>query len=404
MKLSHDQKPGILEKEAFISDFVPMPAFELIPVFLSFASILYMGTFIALLIGLSRTVSKHSLATPFVSIIVAARNEEHHLPGLLDCLLSQAYSNYEVIIVDDRSNDRTAEIVRSRQSAHRHLALISITSTNSDMPPKKSALTKGIHTAKGEILLFTDADCLPPPTWISEMTAGFDVMVGMVAGYSPYHHASFGIEVRSVFQKCFHAFIRYEELKGSLWAAGSIGIGRGWLCTGRNLAYRRKVWDEVSGFEHIKHSVSGDDDLFLQLVQRTTTWGIRYITDPATHVPTKPPETAAEFVQQRTRHFSAGRFFSPSLKMFFVLFHGSNFLLYLGLAASFITPAFAWGLPLFLVKLVVDLIFLIVGSRTFGISPPVLFFPFMEIALLLYNIIMGPLGALGSFTWKLDPK
>jgi len=381
-----------------------MPSFELIPVLLSVAIIFYAGTFFALLIGLSRVISKHSPTFPFVSVIVAARNEERHLAGLLDCLLSQKYSNYEVIIVDDRSSDKTAEIVRSGQSLNKNLKFISLSSTDTGMPPKKNALTKGIQASGGEILLFTDADCRPSPTWISEMAFGFEEHVGMVAGYSPYDHALFGIERPSALQKYFHAFIRYEELKGALWSAGSIGIRRGWLCTGRNLAYRRKVWDEVSGFERIKHSISGDDDLFLQLVRRTTSWDIRFVAFPASHVPTRPPESLAEFVQQRTRHFSAGRFFTPSLKLFFVLFHGSNFLLYFAFAASFINPVFALGLPLFLSKSVIDLLFLFFGSRQFGIPPPLFSFPLMETALLVYNMIMGPLGVLGSFTWKPEPK
>ena len=381
-----------------------MPAFDLIPVLLSIATLFYAGTCIALLIGLSREQASHSPATPFASIIVAARNEELNLSRLLDCLLSQQYPHFEVIIVDDRSSDSSAEIVRSRQRANNNLKLISVSGMETEMPPKKHALTKGIQASKGEILLFTDADCLPPPTWARTMMSGFDQKTGMVAGYSPYQHALFGIEVGSVLQKFFQAFIRYEEFKMALWSAGSIGLGRGWLCTGRNLAYRRMVWDEVQGFDKIKHSVSGDDDLFLQLVHRTTSWDIRYLFSSAAHVPTRPPGTAAEFIQQRKRHFSAGRFFTVPLKLFFILFHGSHLFLYFALAAFFVEPAFAWGLPVFFVKSLLDLSFMFLGSKKFGIPPPLFLFPFMELALLWYNIIIGPIGILGSFTWKPDPQ
>jgi cellulose synthase/poly-beta-1,6-N-acetylglucosamine synthase-like glycosyltransferase len=381
-----------------------MPAFDLIPILLSVATLFYAGTFIALLIGLSHASTSHSPATPFASIIVAARNEERHLPGLLDCLLSQQYPQYEVVIVDDRSSDSSAEIVRSRQTANNNLKLISVSAVDPGMPPKKNALTKGIQASGGDILLFTDADCLPPPTWISTMIGGFDENTGMVGGYSPYQHGLFGIESRSALLKFFYAFIGYEEFKMALWSAGSIGLRRGWLCTGRNLAYRRRVWDEVLGFQKIKHSVSGDDDLFLQLVQRTTTWGIRSVVSPAAHVPTRPPGTAAEFLQQRKRHFSAGRFFTLPLKLFFILFHGFNLFLYLALAGFFISPSFAWGLPVFLIKSFVDLAFIFLGSGKFGTPPPLFSFPFMELGLLWYNLIVGPLGILGSFTWKPDPK
>lgn len=392
----------ILEKEAFISDFVAMPSSELIPILLLFSILFYVGTHLALLIGLGRIRSQHNTSTPSVSVIVAARNEEQHLPGLLKCLLNQDYSDYEVIIVDDQSTDDTAGIIRSRQSTHSYLKLISLTAPHPSMPAKKNALAEGIRASHGEILLFTDADCLPPPTWISRMIAGFEEEVGLVAGYSPYDPPSFGISARSAWQKWFFSFIRYEEFKMSLWAAGSIGIRRGWLCTGRNLAYRRKVWDEVGGFEHIKHSISGDDDLFLQLVRRRTAWQIRYVASSESHVPTKPSESLPDFIHQRTRHFSAGKYFPPLLQSFFIIFHFSNLVLYTGLVAFFVNPSVTGGLQAFSAKFVTDLVFIVVGSRYFAVSSPLFSSTFMEMAILVYNMIMGPLGLLGSFRWKAE--
>jgi cellulose synthase/poly-beta-1,6-N-acetylglucosamine synthase-like glycosyltransferase len=139
-------------------------------------------------------------------------------------------------------------------------------------------------------------------------------------------------------------------------------------------------------------------------VQRTTNWGIRSVVSPESHVPTRPPETAAEFLQQRKRHFSAGRLFTIPMKLFFMGFHGSNLLLYISLALFFIDPAFAWGLPVFLTKTAVDMAFVILGSSQLGAPPPMFSFLFMELGLLWYNLIVGPLGILGSFTWKPDPQ
>ncbi len=382
-----------------------MPSFELIPFLLLFSVLFYTGTHLALLIGLSR--ARPGTASPktfSVSIIVAARNEERNLPGLLDCLLNQKYPEYEVIIVNDRSTDGTANILRARQSSHSRLKVISLTTQDPVMPAKKHALSEGIRASQGEILLFTDADCLPPPLWISQMVGPFQEEVGVVAGYSPYDASLFGIDSRSIWQRWLFAFISYEELRMSLWAAGSIGIRRPWLCTGRNLAYRRVVWDEVGGFEHIKHSISGDDDLYLQVVGRTTSWQIRYVAASESHVPTKPPETLPEFIHQRTRHFSAGKYFSRILQSFFVMFYCSNLALYLGLVAFAVNPSFIVGLLAFITKFAADLVFIAVGSRSFGVSSPLMISTFMEIAILLYNMIMGPLGLLGSYKWKTELK
>jgi hypothetical protein len=194
--------------------------------------------------------------------------------------------------------------------------------------------------------------------------------------------------------------VRYEEFKGALWSAGSIGIGRAWLCTGRNLAYRRKVWDEVGGFTRIRQSVSGDDDLFLQLVRKETSWKMRYAGSPSSHVPTAPPDTFDGLVQQRTRHFSAGKFFPLSMKIFSTAFHGANALLYAGLVASFLTPAYADGLWFFLIKSAFDLAFLLVGRNLLGTLPALSSFLVLEGVVLLYHLFMAPIGLLGSFTWK----
>jgi len=120
------------------------------------------------------------------------------------------------------------------------------------MPAKKNALKAGIEASKGEILCFTDADCLPVSRWIEELVKSFKPNVGLVAGYSPYQIPNDEISKEGFFKKLFFKFIAYEEFRAAIWAAGSIGWEIGWLCTGRNLAYRRKVYDEVNGFEKLK--------------------------------------------------------------------------------------------------------------------------------------------------------
>ena len=215
---------------------------------------------------------------PFVSVIVAARNEEKNVLPLLECLSRQTYATYEIIIVNDRSTDSTAQLIHDFRKNKSQITCIDIEALQDDMPSKKNALRAGIEASKGEILCFTDADCLPPPQWIEALIRSFSPEVGLVAGYSPYHAPS-GLHYNAgILEKIFFKFIAYEEYRAATWAAGSIGWNAGWLCTGRNLAYRRTVYNEVNGYERIKMSVSGDDDLFLQLVRMQTGWNIRYIT------------------------------------------------------------------------------------------------------------------------------
>lgn len=376
----------------YFAKFWPMTDIVL-PAFLALAA-LYVVVNLLLAIGVLKGGRCRASATPFVSVIVAARNEEAHIPQLVEHLGNQDYRHYEVIIVNDRSTDQTGPLLKSAASRFPRLRTITVTQLSSDMPAKKHALERGIRASKGEILLFTDADCLPPRSWISSLVRCFSESTGLVAGYSPYHAQGTG-RIGGLFLE----FIRYEELRAAIWTAGSIWWRLGWLCTGRNLAYRRAVWDEVGGYEKIKHSISGDDDLFLQHVRRTTRWKIRFVSSNDSHVPTAPPSSFMEFLNQRTRHFSAGKSFTLPMKAFFVAYHGANFLLYVGLVAGLLA-----GSPLlvgaFEAKLASDLF--LMGSGLKIDNSPVQFLasPLMEFFYLCYNVTMGPLGMRGAFRWK----
>jgi len=375
----------------------------MILVFLLIA-LFYSVTLLALMWGLWRVrQSAPDSEQPFVSVIIAARNEEDNIIRLLDALRKQTYPRYEILVVNDGSSDRTSEIAGSYLDKVSFLRVIDIETTGpSVVSRKKRALKTGIEASGGEILLFTDADCLPGPSWIEHMIREFSHDTGIVAGFSPY--ALSGEDSGGFLARLLRFFIQYEEVKGALWSAGAIGLKMPWLCTGRNLAYRRRVWDEVGGFHKIEHSISGDDDLFLQLVARETQWGIRYCVDPKTFVLTMFPQSFGDFVNQRKRHFSAGKYFTLPMKTFFFCFHLSNLILVVGLFLGLLGPlAFAGASWFFLAKLAFDLAFALHGSRLFGVRHPVLSFLPMEFLYVGYTTLIGPLGFVTSFRWKPDP-
>jgi cellulose synthase/poly-beta-1,6-N-acetylglucosamine synthase-like glycosyltransferase len=371
---------------------------------LGFALLFYGAVTILLFTGLKKCKSQEMRHSPFVSVIVAARNEEHNLPRLLDALLRQSYARYEIVLVDDQSSDRTLSIAKEYASRNAALKLLANDRSAAAVARKKSALTTGILASKGEILCFTDADCIPGIDWLSALVRQFAENVGLVAGYSPYDSTL--LPAGSDSSACtplFQDFIRYEELKGAIWSAGSIGLGKAWLCTGRNLAYRRKVWDEVSGFSAIMASISGDDDLFLQVVRRSTKWGLSYVFDPGSFVPTAPPASFRSFVEQRKRHFSAGKYFTFPMKIFFLIFHGSNLLLFLGLFAGFFfSELLLTTIAMFVGKIIVDLMLALRGSNLLSEHYSWVRVVLMEFFYLLYNSLIGPMGFLSNFEWKPD--
>ena len=373
----------------------------IIGLFLLLAACFYLSINLGLIAGLRHLDYSISNECPFVSIIVAARNEEKNISALLECLTNQTYRNYEIIIVNDRSTDKTAQLVADFQKNYPNIKCIDIVIIKDDMPAKKNALRVGIESSKGEILCITDADCFPPSKWVEELVKSFKPDVGLVAGYSPYLIPNKQILKVSNFNKLFFKFIAYEEFRAAIWASGSIGWNMGWLCTGRNLAYRRKVYDEVNGFEKIKMSISGDDDLFLQIVRRQTNWKINYVKTSESFVPTLPPTNFWSFVEQRKRHFSAAKFFTLPMMLFFFFYHSFDLLLLISPlllltnSSTSLLMIIAFGS-----KLLSDIVLFKCSNRIFEASNFNRTFILMEVFYILYNSLIGPLGFFRKFAWK----
>ncbi|MCX6121394.1 MAG: glycosyltransferase [Ignavibacteriales bacterium] len=369
--------------------------------FLLLAAAFYLIVHLGLITGLKRLDDTTCNEQPFVSVIVAARNEEKNICQLLQCLSHQTYTQYEIIIINDRSTDKTAELITDFQKNSSNITRIDITSLQGDMPAKKNALRTGIDASKGEILCFTDADCFPTSRWIEELVKSFKPDVGLVAGYSPYQIPNSQTSKAGFYNTLFFKFIAYEEFRAAIWAAGSIGWNIGWLCTGRNLAYRRKVYDAVNGFEKIKMSTSGDDDLFLQLVRRQTAWKIQYVTTGESFVLTVPPMNFWSFVEQRKRHFSAAKFFTVPMMLFFFCYHSSNLLLVVSpllfLMNVLTLPAMA---AVCCSKVLSDIVLFRYSHRIFEANNFDRSFILMEMLYILYNSLIGPLGFFRKFAWK----
>ena len=150
---------------------------------------LYILFVLSLYFGMGRISSNRNTKKYRVSIVVAARNEEENIAVCIYALVSQDYPQdlLEIIVVDDRSEDTTGAILKEAAANNPAVSVISIEETPDDCAPKKYALTRGIEKASGEIICTTDADCVPPQEWVSEMVSRFTEDVGFVAGFSPQY-------------------------------------------------------------------------------------------------------------------------------------------------------------------------------------------------------------------------
>ncbi|HNW59536.1 MAG TPA: glycosyltransferase [bacterium] len=369
----------------------------MIPLLLAL-TFLYMAVLLFIAAGLHRLKPAAAASErPFISVLVAARNESAHIAPLLDALSRQDYpgDRYEILLIDDASGDDTVAQVLTWRRAHpaAPLRLLHSTGREQVISPKKHALAQGIAAAQGEILLFTDADCQPLPAWISTMADFFAPEIGMVIGYSPYELP----RPRRLGER----LLALESLSLAALAAATTGWGRPATCTGRNLGYRKAVWREVDGFTRIAHFISGDDDLFLKQVLERTRWRVAYALHAQAIVPTRLLTSGRAFFRQRLRHASKG--FHYGLKMTSLLATAwlFNLLLAAGAISSLghspldLRPWLAW-----LGKSAVELLLLSRFARAMQRTQTLTVFPLAEFLHVFYVILFGALGPLTRIRWK----
>lgn len=333
----------------------------------------------------------------FVSVVVAARNEESNIGNCIEALINQSYpsNKYEIIIVNDRSTDQTAAIVERYRKNHDQVKLVNVADMLQGISPKKYAIEKGIKSAKGAIILTTDADCVPRSGWIEAMVSHFEPQIGLVAGFSPLMK----VGKKTIFSK----LLTLDSLSLAAVAAGSFGLGKPLTCNGRNLAYRKETFKSVDGFKEIRNLISGDDDLFLHLVTRKTSWKARYAIDDQTVVPSQVPGSLKQFANQRIRHASKGRYYSTGLKLSLVLVYLFNLLLLALLPVSlFETSLLLPWIICWLVKSFSEFMLVYRFADIFNYKKALKLFPLAMLLHVPYVVIFGLWGQFGKFQWKED--
>ncbi|HEY9116275.1 MAG TPA: glycosyltransferase [Roseivirga sp.] len=237
----------------------------------------------------------NSLTYPSVSVIVAARNERENLSKLLNKLSEQTYPNFEVIVANDRSTDGSKELLEELQAQYLFLQVLQIDELPMHWTGKKYALNLAVQQASNEVLLFTDADCVPNSNqWITKMASGFNSSTDIILGYSPY-------QVKSGW---LNRFIQFETLLTGLQYLGLSVLKKHYMGVGRNMAIRKSIYD-LKLLESIKHLEGGDDDLMIAQMANARNTTIMIDSDSFTL--SWPEISLKSYLKQKTRHLSAGK-------------------------------------------------------------------------------------------------
>lgn len=275
-----------------------------------------------------------------VSVIICARDEAANLAKNLPGVLVQTYpTTHEVIVVNHNSQDETRYLLEEFKKTFKNLHIVNLEQEAKGIPGKKYPLSIGIKEAHHEILLLTDADCVPASeSWIQKMQDAYGAGTEVVLGYGAYHKLP-GMLNKLIRFETFHAALQYF----SFALAGMPYMG-----VGRNLSYKKGLFFANKGFSSINHVKSGDDDLFINRVANKNNTAIMIDQDAITL--SSPKKTFGDWWRQKNRHFTTAKFYKSSHRFLLSLYSFTHFLFYPLLILSAIFFDWRISLGIFLVR------------------------------------------------------
>jgi cellulose synthase/poly-beta-1,6-N-acetylglucosamine synthase-like glycosyltransferase len=328
-----------------------------------------------------------------VSIVVAARNEEVNIRQCILSLTRQSYDlgNFEIIVVDDHSQDRTIALANETASGVDR-PQITVLSCQGESGPtgKPSAIALGIERARGEIIFCTDADCVVPKDWITSTIRCFEESVAFVAG--------------SVTERPIGSFISQiqslEFLGLMTTGAGLIGSGNPIICNGANIAFRKSAFREVNGYSEIHNSC--DDETLMQRMVRRNVGRVVFNFDPSATITTSTPDTVLGFWNQRTRWAAKrGHYEDKSILAGLIALYCFFLIVFLSAAAALLDPILCIPLVVVLaVKLAAESIVLSSGARVFRQQVSIRHFLIAELLHVPYIVVAALVGQFSALRWK----
>lgn len=348
-------------------------------IFLTALQLFYYLIFFSKVAWYKPKVQDHHQEHP-VSVIVCARDEAENLARHLPGVLVQSYpSTHEIIVVNDNSVDDSRYVLEELQKTFKKLQIVDLRQEAKMIAGKKFPLSIGIKEAKHEIVMLTDADCVPASEhWLQKMQDTFHNGVEVVLGYGAYQKKP-GFLNKVIRLETFHTALQYF---------GYALAGTPYMGVGRNLAYKKSVFFRNKGFSSINHIPSGDDDLFINQVAHKNNTAINL--DPEAFTISKPKTTWKDWKRQKSRHYSTGKFYKKSHQILLGVYTASFFLFYPTLVLSLIFFDWRWSLIPFGVRLITQGIVWHKAMKRLNESDLFPLFFLWDIWLFFYYILFAP--------------
>lgn len=334
---------------------------------------------------------KLSSQTHPVSVVICARDEAENLSRNLPGSLLQSYKyTHEIIVVNDNSYDETKYLLEELKKKFPQLHIVDLTQEAKMIPGKKFPLSIGIKTAKHEVVLLTDADCIPATeNWIEKMQDAYDDDIEIVLGYGPYSKRK-GILNKLIRWETFHAALQYLSYAKA---------GFPYMGVGRNLSYKKTVFFRQKGFSSHNHIPGGDDDLFINKVAHSKNTAIQI--DPESFTISKPATKWSQWRQQKMRHYTTGKFYKPLHKFLLGTYAFTHFLFLPLLIVSAIFFDWRIALGIYGLRLILQLVIFTKSMKKLEEKDLISWIPLLDVWMFFYYIIFaGSLIRKPKKNWK----
>ncbi len=315
-----------------------------------------------------------------VSVIVCARDEDENLARNLPGILVQKYSSSsEVVVVNDNSLDDSKYILQELKKTFKSLKVVELTQEAKLISGKKYPLSVGIRESRYEILLLTDADCVPASEfWIQKIQDAYDENIEVVLGYGAYHKCN-GFLNKLIRFETFHTALQY--LSYALAGIPYMGVGR-------NLSYTKDIFMRNKGFASINHIPSGDDDLFINKIATKKNTAVVIDADAITR--SIPKTTWAGWLKQKSRHYTTAKYYKPEHKFLLGLYFVTQFIYYPLFAATLLLYNWQLALIVFGVRFLLQAVIFYKAMQKLGEKDLWPWFIFLDMWMFFYYIIFAP--------------
>lgn len=326
-----------------------------------------------------------------ISVVIAAHDELENLKKLLPRLDAQDYPLFEVIIVDDRSDDDTYDFLLKEVKKYDAFRLVRINETPFGVNPKKYAVSLGIKAASYDKILLTDADCWPrSPKWVRYIANTYDENTDFVLGYCP----------QKKYSGFLNRLIRYETFMTGVQYLSLHHIGMPYMGVGRNLSYRKDVFINNKGFGIFSRITGGDDDLFVNRLARKS--NTKVVISKAGQTLTEPKRSWKAYWRQKTRHISVSKYYKWQHQAVLNLYNGSALtLLLLSPILLLWAENWWWGFAAMAVRWSIMSTVLYAIARKLSDPQPLWLVPILDSVYQFFLLITGLKGVSSAkIRWK----